>query len=171
MDFFKIRLLWRPEPTPKRWRSQTEPGPKSKPKSGLGLHRDLEFQWIDQNNRAEIEVSDLDLPARCREFGSGLKKETSMIREVTSCAVMDFLASLNAGASVPQESLELVGQAIDDIGSSVWKSTVEIVTHGEDKLFVVVVTGSNSDSDSNNGRRLGSSSQVWIWVCVWTWVF
>ncbi|KAK7837925.1 hypothetical protein CFP56_020589 [Quercus suber] len=63
---------------------------------------------------------------------------------------MDFLASLNAGASIPQELLELVGQAIDDIGSSVWKSTAEIVTHGADKLFVVVAAGSDSDSDSNN---------------------
>ena len=80
----------------------------------------MEFWQIDQNNRIKIKVSDLDLPVRCREFGSGLKKETSVIREVTSCAVMDFLASVDAGASVPQELLELVSQAIDDISSSVW---------------------------------------------------
>ncbi|KAK7837924.1 hypothetical protein CFP56_020588 [Quercus suber] len=86
------------------------------------------------------------------EFGSGLKKETSVIREVASRAVMDFPASLNAGASIPQELLELVGQAIDDIGSSVWKSAAEIVTHGADNLFVAVAAGSDSDSDSNNGR-------------------
>ena len=61
----------------------------------------MEFWQIDQNNRIKIKVSDLDLPVRCREFGSGLKKETSVIREVTSCAVMDFLASVDAGASVP----------------------------------------------------------------------
>ena len=67
---------------------------------------------------------------------------------------MDFPALLDAGASVPQESLELVGQAINNIVSSVWKSTAEIVTHGMDKLFVAVAAGSNSDSDSNNGRRL-----------------
>nr|POE51308.1 hypothetical protein CFP56_71660 [Quercus suber] len=120
--------------------------------SGLGLHRDLEFRRIDQNDRVEIGVSDLDLSARCREFGSGLKKETSVIREVASRAVMDFPASLNAGASIPQELLELVGQAIDDIGSSVWKSAAEIVTHGADNLFVAVAAGSDSDSDSNNGR-------------------
>ncbi|KAL0017501.1 hypothetical protein SO802_004570 [Lithocarpus litseifolius] len=68
-----------------------------------------------------------------------------MIREVALCAVMDFLASLDASASVPQESLESVGQAIDDIGSSVWKSTAEIITHGVDKLFVTA----SADSDSN----------------------
>ena len=84
---------------------------------------------------------------------------------------MDFPASLDAGASVPQESLELVDQAIDNIGSFVWKSMAEIVTHSANKLFVAVAAGSDSDSDSNNGRGLSSSGQVWIWVCVWTWVF
>ena len=168
--FLQIRLLRRLEPTPKRRRSWTELGPKSR----LGLHRDLEFRQIDQNDCVEIGVSDLALPTQCREFGSGLKKETSVIREVASRAVMDFLALLDAGISVPQESLELVGQAIDDIGSSIWKLMAEIVTHSVDKLFVAVVAGFESDSYSNNGKRLSSSSQVWIWVCVWTsifWVF
>ena len=99
--FLQIRLLRRPRPIPKRQRSRTELGPKSQPRSELELHRDLEFRQIDQNDRVEIGDSDLDLPARCREFGSRLKKETSVIREVTSCAVMDFLASLDADASVP----------------------------------------------------------------------
>ncbi|KAM4102031.1 hypothetical protein ACB094_05G192300 [Castanea mollissima] len=58
---------------------------------------------------------------------------------------MNFLASLDAGAFVPQDSLESVSQAIDDIGSSVWKSTVEIITHGVDKLFVVAGAGANSN--------------------------
>ena len=66
---------------------------------------------------------------------------------------MDFSASLDADAFVPQESLKLVGQAIDDIDSSVWKSTAEIVTHGADKLFIAVAAGSDFDSNSNNGRQ------------------
>ena len=77
--FLQIRLLRRPGPTPKQRHSRTEPGLKSKPKFGLGLHRDLEFWRIDQNDRVEIGVNDLDLPTRCREFGSGLKKETLVI--------------------------------------------------------------------------------------------
>ena len=81
-----------------------------------------------------------------------------MIQEVASRAVMDFLTSLDAGASVLQESLESIGQAIDKIGSFVWKSTAEIITHGTDKLFVDATAGSNSDFDSNNDRRLHSSS-------------
>ena len=61
--FLQIRLLRRPGPTPKRRRSQTKLGPKSKPRSRLGLHCDLEFWRIDQNDRVEIEVSDLNLSA------------------------------------------------------------------------------------------------------------
>lgn len=57
------------------------------------------------------------------ELGSGLKKETEIIRGVASRAVND---SLEIGASVAQEKLESVGQAIDDIGGSVWKSTAQI---------------------------------------------
>ena len=170
--FLQIRLLRRPGPTPKRWRSWTEPRPKSKPRFGLGLHRDLEFRQIDQNDRVEIGVIDLDLLARCREFGFRLKKEKLVIREVALWAIMDFPTLLDASTSVPQELLKLVGQAIDDI-SFVWKSMAEIITHGEDKLFVAIAASSDSDSDSdsNSGRRLSSSSQVWIWVYVWTWVF
>ena len=132
----------------------------------------MEFRQIDQNDRVEIGVIDLDLLARCREFGFRLKKEKLVIREVALWAIMDFPTSLDASTSVPQELLELVGQAIDDI-SFVWKSMAEIITHGEDKLFVAIAASSDSDSDSdsNSGRRLSSSSQVWIWVYVWTWVF
>ncbi|CAI8590770.1 unnamed protein product [Vicia faba] len=88
------------------------------------------------------------------EFGSGLKIETSVIREAASRAVKDLPASLDVGASVAQESLETVGQAIDDIGSSVWKSTAQIISHGRDSLLAP-----DSDSDSsNNGKRILRSS-------------
>ncbi|KAK9987312.1 hypothetical protein SO802_032263 [Lithocarpus litseifolius] len=71
---------------------------------------------------------------------------------------MDFPASLDVGASVPQESLESVGQAIDDIGSSVWKSTVEIITHGANKFFLATAAGFDSDSKFRNGH---SKAMVW----------
>ncbi|CAN1854140.1 BSD domain-containing protein 1 [Linum perenne] len=64
------------------------------------------------------------------DLGSGLRKETAVIREVASRAVKDLPASLEASASAAQESLETVGQAIDDIGATVWKSTAQIVNHG-----------------------------------------
>ena len=154
--FLQIRLLRRPGPTPKWRHSQTEPEPKSKLEFGLGLHRDLEFQQIDQNDCVKIGVSDPNLPTRYREFGFGLKKETSVIQEVMLSTIMDFPASLNAGTFIPKELLEFVDQAINNIGSSVWKSTAEIITYSVDKLFVAAA----DSSDSNNGMQLSSSSQV-----------
>ncbi|KAG2721640.1 hypothetical protein I3760_02G090900 [Carya illinoinensis] len=87
------------------------------------------------------------------ELGSGLKKETSVIRDVASRAVKDLPASLDAGASVAQDSLESVGQAIDDIGSSVWKSTAVIISHGRDTLLALHPDPDTSDTISINNRR------------------
>ncbi|CAH8276960.1 unnamed protein product [Arabidopsis lyrata] len=64
------------------------------------------------------------------EFGSELKKETSIIRRVAS----RLPDSLEIGAAVASESLESVGQVIDDIGASVWKSTAKIISHGKESL-------------------------------------
>ncbi|XWS08694.1 hypothetical protein CRYUN_Cryun40dG0023100 [Craigia yunnanensis] len=88
------------------------------------------------------------------EFGSGLKKETEIIRSVASRAVND---SLEIGASVAQEKLESVGQAIDDIGSSVWKSTAQIISHGKD-TFLSPSDDDNSDSENPNNKKLNFSN-------------
>jgi hypothetical protein len=48
-----------------------------------------------------------------QEFGIGLKKETA--------AVARLPLSLESTASVAQESLESVGQVVEDFGSSVWR--------------------------------------------------
>ena len=169
MDFFKSVFSEDPDPPQNDDAPEPNPDPIPDPDSDSiaiwnfgGLIKTIasKSESVIQTYRRDIE-----------EFGSGLKKETSVIREVASRAVMDFPASLDAGTSVAQESLESVGQAIDDIGSSVWKSIAEIITHGANKLFVAAGGGfdSDSDSNSNNGRRLSSSSQVWIWV-FWKWI-
>ncbi|KFK23730.1 hypothetical protein AALP_AAs39056U000200 [Arabis alpina] len=80
------------------------------------------------------------------EFGSELKKETSVIRQVASRAVKDLPDSLELGASVAQESLESVGQAIDDIGATVWKSTAKIFSHGKESSS----SGNNRSSSTNH---------------------
>ncbi|XP_022852419.1 BSD domain-containing protein 1-like [Olea europaea var. sylvestris] len=53
-----------------------------------------------------------------QEFSSGLKEETSVIRQAASRAVHDLPARLESGAAIAQESLEAVGQAIDNVGST-----------------------------------------------------
>lgn len=85
------------------------------------------------------------------EFGSELKKETAIIGEVASRAVKDLPDSLEVGATVAQESLESVGQVIDDIGASVWKSTARIISNGRDTLLSS--SSDNYDSDSNSSSR------------------
>ncbi|KAF3457233.1 hypothetical protein FNV43_RR01890 [Rhamnella rubrinervis] len=104
---------------------------------------------VIQNYRRDLE-----------DFGTGLKKETSSIREVASRAVKDLPSSLEVGASVAQESLESVGQAIDDIGSTVWKSTAGIIAHGRDALLASELHSSdnNNDDEDNKKQQLSSSS-------------
>ncbi|KAI0530687.1 hypothetical protein KFK09_000234 [Dendrobium nobile] len=89
------------------------------------------------------------------EFGSGLKKETAAIREVATRAVRDLPSSLEAGASVAQESLESVGQAIDDFGGSVWRGTAEIISEGKDALLAA-----DSDVETNSSDLQTPSSSV-----------
>ncbi|EXC05727.1 hypothetical protein L484_011308 [Morus notabilis] len=86
------------------------------------------------------------------EFGSGLRMESAVIRDAASRAVKDLPASLEVGATVAQESLESVGQAIDDIGSSVWKSTAEIISQGRDSLLAAA--DEDSDASESNSRQL-----------------
>ncbi|TMW87990.1 hypothetical protein EJD97_019182 [Solanum chilense] len=88
------------------------------------------------------------------EFSSGLKIETATIREVASRAVKDLPARFESGAAVAQESLESVGQAIDNIGSTV----SEIIAHGKDSIL-----DNDSDSElseSSSRRSLGRSSSL-----------
>ncbi|KAJ0977573.1 hypothetical protein J5N97_013047 [Dioscorea zingiberensis] len=87
------------------------------------------------------------------EFGSGLKKETTALREAASRAVMDLPGSLEAGASVAQESLESVGQVIDDLGSSVLRGTAEIISHGKEALLTNDADASDSSSQANPSSK------------------
>ncbi|KAJ7980161.1 BSD domain-containing protein 1-like [Quillaja saponaria] len=107
-------------------------------------------EFVIQNYRRDLE-----------EFGSELKKETAVIREVASRAVRGLPASLEVGASVAQESLESVGQAIDDIGSSVWKSTAGIISHGKDTIRTVDFDSDSSDSNISIAR-LSSSKNLYL---------
>ncbi|XP_040995950.1 protein DOS2-like [Juglans microcarpa x Juglans regia] len=88
------------------------------------------------------------------EFGSGLKKETALIRDVASRAAKELPASLVAGASVTQESLESVGHAIDGIGSSVWKSTAEIISQGRDAFLAPDPHSDSSENNDNNNSSI-----------------
>ncbi|GAB2266402.1 hypothetical protein Dimus_001411 [Dionaea muscipula] len=87
------------------------------------------------------------------EFRSGLLKETALIRDVATRAVKEFPDSIDAGATVAQESLESVGQAIDNLGSSVWKGTEKIIARTKElHLF----DDDNDDYDDGDGNSSGN---------------
>ncbi|CAL9145148.1 unnamed protein product [Musa hybrid cultivar] len=92
------------------------------------------------------------------EFGTGLKKETEAIREAAVRAVGDLPGSLDAGASVAQESLESVGQAIDDLGGSVWRGTAEIVSQGKEAILSMEAGPDSAAQHSTEPGRPSSSS-------------
>lgn len=71
-----------------------------------------------------------------------------MIREAASRAVKDLPTSLEAGAAVAQESLESVGQAIDNLGSTVG----EIIAHGKESILA-----DDSDSEFSDTRQISGS--------------
>nr|GMD80548.1 BSD domain-containing protein 1-like [Ipomoea batatas] len=107
---------------------------------GSGLLKTLasKSESVIQNYRRDLE-----------EFSSGLQKETAIIREAASRAVQDLPAHIESGAAAAQESLETVGQAIDDIGSSV----AEIIVQGKDSILAPEDSGNEfSENDGRNDR-------------------
>ncbi|KAG6508755.1 BSD domain-containing protein 1-like [Zingiber officinale] len=93
------------------------------------------------------------------EFSSGLKEETSVFREIAARAVRDLPGSLGAGASLAQESLESVGEAIDDLGGSVWRGTAGIISQSREAILSLE-SGADSGDESSSEPRLPASSAV-----------
>ncbi|KAF5193627.1 Bsd domain-containing protein [Thalictrum thalictroides] len=87
------------------------------------------------------------------EFGSGLKKETAIIREVASRAVKELPASIEVGASVAQDSIESVGNVIDEFGSSVWRGTSEIISNSKESILSPNNNKIENSSDSSEYFR------------------
>ncbi|KAK4773188.1 hypothetical protein SAY87_028207 [Trapa incisa] len=104
----------------------------------------IKSESVIENYRRDLE-----------ELGSGLRKETEVIREAASRAVKDLPVSLEVGASVAQESLESVGQVIDDIGATVWKSTAEIISHSKEAFLDL--DSDASDYTTGGGIKISGS--------------
>ncbi|KAH6816516.1 hypothetical protein C2S51_021336 [Perilla frutescens var. frutescens] len=135
MDFFKSVFS---EPTP-------DPSPTSPPTSTWGFGSTL-LQSIASKSESLIDNYYKDL----QEFSSGFKKETSVIREAASRAVQELPARLESGAAIAQESLEAVGQAIDNVGSTV----SDII--GKDLNFASNDRLDQSDDHDNVGSSTAS---------------
>ncbi|KAJ6821429.1 BSD domain-containing protein 1 [Iris pallida] len=131
MDFFKSVFSTEEEEEEREEEKETSPNPNpSETASGAWSFGGL-IKTFATRSESVIQTYRRDL----EEFGSGLKKETEAIKEAASRAVVDLPGSLEAGASAAQESLESVGQAIDELGGSVWRGTAGIISHGRDALL------------------------------------
>ncbi|KAG0614487.1 hypothetical protein M758_6G180700 [Ceratodon purpureus] len=98
-----------------------------------------------------------------KEFGIGLKKETEVITGATAHVVKDLPTSLETGATVAQESLETVGQTLEEFGSSVWRGTSEIFAHVKEAVLTVdedTVGSSSLESHSSLGDSSNSLSNA-----------
>ncbi|KAL5995828.1 hypothetical protein ACLOJK_025899 [Asimina triloba] len=165
MDFFKSLLSEDPPNSPK---SPKQPSPDPDP------HVDPDSHIPDENPKLSADPSSptawsfgglmktlatrsesvIDTYRRdLEEFRSGLKQETSVIREVAARAVKELPISLEAGASAATDSLETVGQAIDNFGSSVWRGTAEIISHGKEALL-------NAEQESDSSDAPGGATPV-----------
>ncbi|EEF37646.1 BSD domain-containing protein 1 [Ricinus communis] len=89
------------------------------------------IKTLTTKSESVIDIYRRDL----KEFGSGLKKEIE----------------------VAHGSLETVGHAIDEIGTSVLKGTAQIISQGKDAILAV--DHESDSSDNNNNERSISSQQ------------
>lgn len=146
MNFFKSVFS---DPDPGQDPTEDEPSGEAPAGGSGGWSFDGLIKTISTKSESVIQTYRRDL----EEFGSGLKKETAAFREAAARAVKDLPGSLEAGASVAQESLESVGQAIDDLGTSVFRGTAEIISHGKEALLTVDGDPSDSSSQANTSSK------------------
>ncbi|XP_058082240.1 uncharacterized protein LOC131230368 [Magnolia sinica] len=161
MDFFRSVFSDDPEPSdqdpPKGTPAETQkdpsdqnPNPDSPSRSNAGAWSfGSLIKTLATSSESVIETYRRDL----EEFRSGLKKETAVIRDV----IKDLPVSLEASASAAQDSIESVGQVIDEFGASVWRGTAEIVSQGKD-AFLPSDQESDYSSDAQNVSGSGLNS-------------
>ncbi|CAN0890182.1 BSD domain-containing protein 1 [Linum grandiflorum] len=152
MDFFRSVFADEPDPPAK-----STPDSPSSP---------------DQEHQQSISDPDSDSPPNQQSpnpnpgargwssFGGLIKTLTTKSESVIETYRRDlkeFSTGLRKEIEVAQGSLEHVGQAIDEIGSSVIKNTADIISHGKEAILALEQEESDS-SDSNVERGGGGSS-------------
>ncbi|KAH7445845.1 hypothetical protein KP509_01G026300 [Ceratopteris richardii] len=95
------------------------------------------------------------------EFGIELKKETQMIAEVAAHAVKDLPMSLETGAFMAQEGIESVGQVVEELSSSVWRGTADLIAQGKEAVLRIEeerASGGGATSSPSSLSRYSSAS-------------
>ncbi|KAI3787203.1 hypothetical protein L1987_41519 [Smallanthus sonchifolius] len=160
MNFFQS--VFSDDPDPSTPESESEPEPQNLenlPENPSPSIPSITSAWtfgtslmktLASKSESVIETYRRDL----EEFSSGIKKETAVIRDAAAKAVKDLPTSLEAGAGLAQESLESVGQVIDDLGTTV----TEIIAQGKESILAVDYSDTDSDiNDASISKRISSS--------------
>ncbi|GFP97869.1 bsd domain-containing protein 1 [Phtheirospermum japonicum] len=148
MNFFKSILSEDPDPLKPENLHKSDPNsPRKSPHDDSdsgdaadrwsfgGLIKNLAIDSVIETYRKDLQ-----------EFGSGLKKETEILRETASRAVKDLPASIEASASAAQGALD-----------GVLKSTAEIIS--KESLF----SASDGESETpGTNRSFNSSRYSWF---------
>ncbi|CAM6125483.1 unnamed protein product [Calypogeia fissa] len=96
------------------------------------------------------------------EFADGLKKESEIVAGVTVHAVKDLPHTLETSAVVAQESLESVGQSLEEFGGSLWRGTSELIASAKEAIHKVdEETAASSKAKGSMSRELSSSHPSW----------
>ncbi|WMV47506.1 hypothetical protein MTR67_040891 [Solanum verrucosum] len=163
MDFFKSILSDDPEPDPPLPKKPQDSSPEQSPEKEVDPDQNLEkpnsrsdstaddggdggvwsfgglLKTLSTRSESVLETYRRDL----QEFGSGLKKETELFREVASRAVKDLPNSIEVGTTV--------SHAID----GVIKSTTEIISQGKDTLLA----SSDAEPETPDANRTLNSGR------------
>ncbi|XP_076900964.1 uncharacterized protein LOC143555265 [Bidens hawaiensis] len=139
MNFFQSVFSDDPEPSSPESEPDPDPSPSIPSITSAWTFGSTLMKTLASKSESVIETYRRDL----EEFSSGIKKETAVILD----AVKDLPTSLEAGAGLAQESLESVGQAIDDLGSTV----TEIIASSKDSILSI--DNNNNNNNNNNNLR------------------
>ncbi|CAN1132146.1 BSD domain-containing protein 1 [Linum perenne] len=159
MDFFRSVFTDEPDPPPKS-DPDSRPSPDQEHQQSIS---DSDSPPKQQSSNPNPESSGIGGGGGgWIKFGGLIKTLTTKSESVIETYRRDlkeFSTGLRKEIEVAQGSLENVGQAIDEIGSSVIKNTAEIISHGKEAILALEHDESDSsDSNVERGGGGGSSS-------------
>ncbi|XP_003565639.1 BSD domain-containing protein 1 [Brachypodium distachyon] len=92
-----------------------------------------------------------------QDLGTGLRLETTVLRQAAVRAAAALPGALEAGASVASDRLESVGQAVDDLGAA----AAGLLSHANEALRSVDAEGEEGDGDRSSQPSDSASGASW----------
>ncbi|CAK9310017.1 unnamed protein product [Citrullus colocynthis] len=144
MNFFRSVFSDDPDPS-----TTSETEPQSPEKSLLK-------EGEESSDPKPSHVDDSSVDAGAWSFGGLIKTLTAKSESVIETYrrdLQEFGSGLKKEIEVAQGSLETVGYAFDEFGSSVLKGTAQIIAQGKDAILAI---DQESDSDSSSNQNLSN---------------